>query len=199
MGRPTALKQNKNQVVNDGTEYVSYSNSSVIQTGQSRLVYLCGDVSEDLINSVQQQILELAHISLAPIQLIVSTYGGSVDDGNSLLDVMRVVPAPVHTIGIGKIMSFGSLILASGEKGHRMIGRLTRVMIHSIRGGIEGNVFECENEINEMKRMQEVFVDTLVSNCKMSKKQIQDLMTSKLDKYITPTECIRLGLCDKII
>lgn len=197
MGRPVAILGGTNHSNN---AFALSSNQFSNISDQSRLVHLCGDVTEELINSVQQEILELAHISKSlPIHLIVSTYGGSVDEGFSLLDVMRFVPCPIYTVGLGKVMSMGSIILAAGEKGHRLIGKLTRVMIHSVSSGIQGNIFECMNEIDEIKKMQETLMRLLSENSKLTKNQINDLMSNKLDKYLTAEECVNYGICDKII
>lgn len=197
MGRPIAILGGTNHSNN---AFALSSNQFSNVSDQSRLVHLCGDVTEELINSVQQEILELAHISKSlPIHLIVSTYGGSVDEGFSLLDVMRFVPCPIYTVGLGKVMSMGSIILAAGEKGHRLIGKLTRVMIHSISSGVQGNIFECMNEIDEVKKMQETLMCLLSENSKLTKNQINDLMSNKLDKYLTAEECVNYGICDKII
>ena len=197
MGRPVAILSGTNHSNN---AFALSSNQFSNISDQSRLVHLCGDVTEELINSVQQEILELAHISKSlPIHLIVSTYGGSVDEGFSLLDVMRFVPCPIYTVGLGKVMSMGSIILAAGEKGHRLIGKLTRVMIHSVSSGIQGNIFECMNEIDEIKKMQETLMRLLSENSKLTKNQINDLMSNKLDKYLTAEECVNYGICDKII
>ena len=119
-----------------------------------RIVYLSGDVNEHSISSVITTLLSLANQdSKTPINLIVSTYGGSVDEMFSLYDVMKFLPCPVHTVGLGKIMSAGVLLMSAGKKGKRSIGKNTRVMIHPISSGNFGSVIEMINEVDELKRM----------------------------------------------
>jgi ATP-dependent Clp protease protease subunit len=105
----------------------------------------------------------------------------------------------VCTVGIGKIMSAGVLLLACGAKGKRLIGRSTTVMMHSASGGTVGNVFEMVNEVTEAKRINDLMVDLLVENTKMSKSYIEDMFNKKLDKYIDAEKAIELGIADKII
>jgi len=165
----------------------------------SRLVYLSGDVTEESINVVQQQLLELANISIEPIHLIISTYGGEVYEMFSLCDIIRFLPCPVYTVAMGKVMSAGSLIFSFGEKGHRMIGKSTRLMIHALSGGARGNVFEMLNECEELKKLQEMYVELLSQNTKLSKKQVIDMLSKKINNYLDAQQCVDLGLADKII
>ena len=111
-----------------------------------RSVGLYGDVDEERIAEVISALLTLHHVGKPkisedgevvfeegkPIKLYISTYGGSADEMAALVDIMNVVKkdCPIETIGIGKVMSAGVLILASGTKGERYIGKNCRVMMH---------------------------------------------------------------------
>ena len=64
----------------------------------SRIVVLHGDVNEHTIAAVISQLLQLANVSRKPIHLVVSTYGGSVDEMFSLYDTIKFLPCPVHTM-----------------------------------------------------------------------------------------------------
>lgn len=163
-----------------------------------RIVFLSGDVNESSITQVINQILTMAHQNEKPINMIVSTYGGSVDEMFSLYDVIKSLPCPVHTIGLGKVMSAGVLLLSSGVKGKRLIGRSTRIMIHPISSMVGGNIFEMMNETSEIQRMQNMMIDAMVTETSMSKEQLQKLMKSGHDNFLTPSEAINLGIADKI-
>lgn len=174
--------------------------SITVHTGDSaRLVVLHGDVTESSISMVVAQLLHLASQNHKPIHMVISTYGGSVDEMFTLYDTIKFLPCPVHTIALGKVMSAGVLLLASGAKGHRMIGRNARVMIHPVSGGAGGNVFEVMNESKEHKRLQDQMVDAIVRETKATKVQIDKIMTSGHDYYLLPEQAIKLGIVDKII
>ena len=51
-----------------------------------------------------------------PFRMYISTHGGVVSDMFSILDVMDLVKrnCEVETVGIGKVMSAGVLMLANG-------------------------------------------------------------------------------------
>lgn len=164
-----------------------------------RIVVLHGDVNEHTISHVIVQLLQLANQNHKPIHLVISTYGGSVDEMFSLYDTIKFLPCPVHTIALGKVMSAGVLLLASGVKGKRMIGRSARIMIHPISGGVFGNVFEAANEVHEHKRLQSLLVEALSKESDLTKDQIEKIMKVGHDYYITPDEAIKMGIVDKYI
>lgn len=174
--------------------YESMSGSS------ERIVYLSGDVNEHSISNVITNLLSLANQdSKSPITLIVSTYGGSVDEMFSLYDVMKFLPCPVHTVGLGKIMSAGVLLMSAGKKGKRTIGKNARVMIHPISSGNFGNIIEMVNEVDELKRMQTQMFDALLKETKLSKEKLNTIMGKGHDFYLNSSQAIEFGIADKII
>lgn len=136
-----------------------------------------------------------------PIEMVVSTYGGSALDMFGICDMMRVVQeeCPIITTGIGKVMSAGVLILASGTKGARRIGRNTRVMIHSVIGGTHGSMHNLENEIEEIRWIQDRYIDTLVRETDMTKRMVKKLLDKKVNIYLDAQQAVDYGIADIII
>ena len=198
MGRQT-FEAKSSKSVKGHDEGEQPMDSIAPQPGSGRIVFLHGEVSESSIAAVIAQLLHLASISSAPIHLVVSTYGGSIDEMFSLYDTIRFLPCPVHTVALGKVMSAGVLLLASGVKGKRLIGASARIMMHPVSGGVHGNVFEMENESKEARRLQELMVTALVKESKMTRAQVEKVMNPKLDYYVTPEDAVKFGLVDKII
>lgn len=194
MGRPiNNYSKSKSSGVDD-VYYVAQSSGA-----DDRLVVLHGEVNEHSISNVIVQLLHLANQNHRPIHLVISTYGGSVDEMFSLYDTIKFLPCPVHTIALGKVMSAGVLLLASGVKGKRMIGSSARIMIHPISGGVLGNVFEAMNEMKEFERLQELMVCALMKETKLKKEEVDKLMKAGHDFFLTPEQAIQMGIVDKII
>ena len=178
-------------------------------------VGLYGDVDEERIAEVISALLTLQHVGKPkisedgevvfeegkPIKLYISTYGGSADEMAALVDIMNVVKkdCPIETIGIGKVMSAGVLILASGTKGERYIGKNCRVMIHSVIAGNHGSLHNLENELTEIKKMQDIYLQSLADATNMTKKQLKSFMRRKQNVYLNAEEAIKLGIADKIL
>ena len=164
----------------------------------------------------QEKIAELVHALLymnemnkltekkkdrKPIDFYLCTYGGSADDMFALYDVINIVKqdTEVHTIGVGKVMSAGVLLLASGTKGKRKIGRNCRVMIHNVAGGSFGILPNMANELEAIERIQEAYVDALVENSKLTKKKLTKMLSEKVNIYLDAEEAVKLGIADIII
>lgn len=198
MGRPITVTTSRT----NASEFESdvYGPGPINEFKHQRIVYLSGDVNEHSISHVVTQLVSLANFdSVSPIQLIVSTYGGSVDEMFSLYDTLKFLPCPVNTIGLGKIMSAGVLLLASGTKGKRAIGANARVMIHPVSSGAGGTIFDMINDVAEVKRQQEHMCEKLVAETGMTKDKLESIMRRGHDVYLTPKEAVELGIVDKII
>jgi len=109
---------------------------------EMRSLALMGDVTEEKASELIMALLLLTELSgeeppWKPMKMYVSTYGGSADEMFGIYDMMTKVKTQceIHTIGLGKVMSAGTLLLAAGTKGKRLIGRNCRVMIHSVNAG----------------------------------------------------------------
>jgi len=116
---------------------------SDVREPDMRTIGLFGDVAEEKVAELIQALLYLNELNKIapeeeehrPIEFYVSTYGGNADDMFALFDIMTLVKkeTDIQTIGLGKVMSAGVLILAAGTKGQRRIGKNCRVMIHNVR------------------------------------------------------------------
>jgi len=136
-----------------------------------------------------------------PIEVIVSTYGGAALEMFAIYDVMRMIRQEneIQTLGLGKVMSAGVLLLAAGTKGKRRIGKNCRVMIHSVIGGQHGPVFNLENEMEEVKWIQERYIDSLIEETDMTKGYVKKLLARKVNVYLTAEQAVELGIADEII
>ena len=129
-----------------------------------RSIGLFADVSEERIAELIHAMLYLNEVNKVnktktPITFYLSTYGGSADDMFGMYDIMRQVreETEIHTIGLGKVMSAGVILLASGTKGKRKIGKNCRVMIHNVITGQMGAINTVEHEMKEERAEMEAF------------------------------------------
>lgn len=176
------------------------------QDPELRVIGLFSDVVDEKIAELVHALLYLNEINRVkkqdkPIEFYLSTYGGSADDMFALYDVMRQIreSTEIHTIGLGKVMSAGVLLLASGTKGKRKIGKYCRVMIHSVIGGSHGSLPNLANEMEAMQQIQKDYIDALVEETSMSKKDLKKLLERKVNVYLSAEEAVELGIADIII
>lgn len=139
--------------------------------------------------------------AIMPIEMLISTPGGSADDMFAIYDVMRVVreKCDIVTYGIGKVMSAGVLLLAAGTKGQRKIGKHCRVMIHSVVAGSAGSFHNLENEMSEIRNTQDAYIRALAKETNMTPSKIRRLVDKKVNVYLSAEEAVELGIADIIV
>lgn len=174
-----------------------------------RMIGLFTDVAEEKVAEVAHAMLYLNELNKLekkpsdkkPIQFYISTYGGNADDMFALYDIMRQVKkdTDIETIGMGKVMSAGVLLLASGTKGQRKIGKYCRVMIHSVIGGSHGSLPNLANEMEAIQQIQKDYSKALVEETSMSSKKLKELLERKVNVYLSAEEAVDLGIADIII
>lgn len=184
-----------------------------------RLIGLYGEVTEDNAAETTYSLMALRAMgkkekpsdpedpeselvtTYEPLDFIVSTWGGSAADMFSIYDIMRTVreDCEISTLGLGKVMSAGVLLLAAGTKGKRRIGKNCRVMLHGVSAGQHGNISDLENEMAEAKWTQERLVICLSEETKMTKKHIKKLLAKRMNVYLTADEAVELGIADEIV
>tara|TARA_E500000331_G_scaffold332969_1_gene356741 strand:- start:4388 stop:5071 length:684 start_codon:yes stop_codon:yes gene_type:complete len=135
------------------------------------------------------------------IDFMISTYGGNADDMFAIYDVMKSVQeeTPIHTYGMGKVMSAGVLLLASGTKGERRIGKNCRVMIHHVAGGIAGSLPSMAADLESIEAMESRYVEVLISETSFTKRSLKKLLDKRVNIYLSAEEAIQYGIADKYI
>jgi len=95
-------------------------------------------------------------------------------------------------------MSAGVVLLAAGTKGERSIGKNCRVMVHSVIGGHVGPMHQLDNEMEEIRNIQDQYISVLAEETKMTKRYLRNLLKKKVNIYLSATEAVELGIADKI-
>ena len=163
-----------------------------------RRIVLSGSIGEDTAALFLEQLTHLQYCDVTkPITIYIDTGGGSVHSGLLMYDAMMMCPCPIQTIGIGKVMSMGALILAAGDPGERYITKNTSIMIHQISGRAYGTMSEMDVAVDETRRLQEVYIDILSKHTGKTKKQLLEDMRE--DNYMTAVKAVDYGLADKVI
>jgi len=173
-----------------------------------RTIGLFADIQEEKVAEIIHALIYLNETNKLekdekkrkPIEFYLSTYGGSADDMFALYDVMKVIrdETELHTYGLGKVMSAGVLILAAGTKGKRKIGKNCRVMLHSVIAGNHGPLHNLVNEMDAIKHLQQIYINCLVEETKMSESEIKKMLEQKVNVYLSAEEAVELGIADII-
>ena len=177
---------------------------------KTRMASLYGDIDQERASDVIAGLYYLRDTGLIieedkerfdPFSLYISTWGGSALDMFAVYDTMRLIKhdCEIHTIGMGKVMSAGVLLLAGGTKGKRKIGANCRVMLHGVVSGQSGHIQDIENEMEEARWIQKRYIKALSEESDMTQKHIKKLMDRKINVYFDAKEAVELGIADEII
>ncbi len=166
------------------------------------LLALYGDIDEaqcaELIYTLQV-LKDLPRTK--PFELIISTKGGDIDEMFSVYDAICAAreDREIHTIGMGKVMSAGVLLLAAGTRGHRKIGANCRVMIHNMALSFQGQMHDLKNEIESTAQTEKACIKSLVRETNLTKKELKKILNQKANVYLTANEAIKYGIADEIL
>jgi ATP-dependent Clp protease protease subunit len=173
---------------------------------EERSIMFVGDVNEEKTADLISALLVLAQTKeedeekAEDIKLYINTYGGSADEMFAIYDVMNFCKqhCDIQTIGLGKVMSAGTLLLSAGTKGKRFLGKHSRVMLHAVNGGHVGELHNLQNEMEQMAGLQESYIQAMSDETSMTKRQIQTLINRKVNVYLSSEEAIEKGLADEV-
>ena len=125
---------------------------------ESRTIMLSGEIGDRQAHLINGQLLVLnGEDPDAPIDLIINSGGGAISSGFAIYDTIRMIKAPVRTIGAGLVASMGVTIYLSVPKERRASLPNTRYMIHQplIAGTVVAPASDLEINAREMVKLRE--------------------------------------------
>lgn len=162
------------------------------------------DVPDEVNCKTAGQLIKNLHIleakEIAPISILMSTPGGSWEDGIAVYDLINKLKSKIIIIGLGKLYSMGSLIFQAADR--RILMTNTTIMIHDGSDGFYGDAKAYENwaEFSKhvRKTMYKIYYDKMKK--KKSKITLQDIENMCAhDTWFTAEEAVKMGLADKIM
>jgi ATP-dependent Clp protease protease subunit len=164
---------------------------------EHRAVFLNDTVSAMTIGTIIKQLVVLDEKSDADITLFVNTFGGEVYETLNLYDSIRRLRSTVHVVAQGKAMSAGALIVALCATGKRLAGRNTTFLLHQGSSFTAGKLSDMENDVKELKRLEDKLDAMLVKASKIKKAELKKVQAK--DYYFDSKTALRLGIIDEVL
>ena len=164
---------------------------------KERIIFLTGEINEEVSALVISQLLYLDSISNDDVQIYINSPGGSVTDGLAIVDCMNHIKSDVCTICIGMCASMASIILANGKKGKRYILENGEVMIHQPLGGVQGQESDVSIVALRLTKIKNKLIKLLSTLTGKSEEKIKD--DSDRDYYMDANEAKKYGIVDKVL
>ena len=165
---------------------------------KERVIFLTGPVEDIGANLVVAQMLFLeAENPDKDISLYINSPGGSVTAGLSIYDTMQFIKPDVSTLCVGQAASMGAVLLTGGTKGKRHALPNSRVLIHQVMGGFQGQASDVEIHAQEILSIKEK-LNTILST--HSGQNIDKIAKdSDRDNFMSPEQAVEYGLIDSVM
>ena len=163
-----------------------------------RIIFLGTPVTEDIANLVVAQLIHLeSEDPDKDVSIYINSPGGSVYAGLAIYDTMQYIKPDVQTICVGVAMSMGALLLAGGAAGKRMATPNSKILIHQVTGGFQGQATDIEIHAREIidirKRLDEIIAK---HTSQPLEKVAKD---TERDYFMSAEEAKEYNLVDRVI
>ena len=165
---------------------------------KERVIFLTGPVEDYGANLIVAQMLYLeAENPDKDIHLYINSPGGSVTAGLSIYDTMQFIKPDVSTLCIGQAASMGAVLLSGGAKGKRQALPNSRVMIHQVLGGFQGQASDIEIHTQEILSIKKKLNEILANHSGQKVDKIAK--DSDRDNFMSPDQAVKYGLIDTVV
>jgi len=164
---------------------------------KDRIVFLGGEIDDDVANLVVAQLLFLEMENPdAEISLYINSPGGSVTAGMAIFDTMRYIKPNVRTVCVGMAASMGAFLLMAGEKGKRFALPNSEVMIHQPLGGASGQATDVQIRaqwlLKTKDKMNRLIAEMTGQTLDKVKQDVER------DYFMSAEEALAYGIIDEI-
>ncbi len=164
---------------------------------KERIIFISGEIDDNLANNVIAQILYLDSTNHDDISIYINSPGGSVTAGMAIYDTMNFVSSDISTICVGIAASMAAFLLSSGTHGKRYALPNADIMIHQPLGGANGQATDIkiasDRIIDIRKRLNKILAKNTSQNIRKIEKD------TERDNYMNADNALSYGLIDKII
>ena len=164
---------------------------------KDRIVFIGKPFDSDLSNSVVAQLLFLeADNSENDITIYINSPGALVSSCLAIYDVMNYVKSDISTVCIGEAASAAAFILSAGTKGKRYALVNSRIMLHQVSAGTEGNIQDIKIHVREFERSNEVMLREISKITGHSIKKVKNDLDR--DYFMSAEEAKEYKIIDKV-
>jgi len=165
---------------------------------KNRIILVSTPLEDQTANLIVAQLIYLSNEDAdAPIQMYISSPGGSVYAGMAIYDTMQMIPNQISTVAVGFTASFGTVLLTAGTKGHRYTLPNATIHMHQPHGGTQGQASDIEIQAKEMLRLKQRLTEILSEATGKTLEEIE--IDTNRDFYLTADQAVKYGLVDQVL
>ncbi|TDJ08747.1 MAG: ATP-dependent Clp endopeptidase proteolytic subunit ClpP [Deltaproteobacteria bacterium] len=165
---------------------------------KDRIVFIGSPISDATADTVIAQLLFLeSENPEKDIYVYINSPGGNVTSGLGIYDTMQYIKPDVVTMCMGQAASMAAVLLAAGAKGKRFTLPHSRVMLHQVLGGFEGQATDIDIHAKEILRVKRELNEILAEHTGKDINIIES--DTERDFFLTSKDALDYGIVDSII
>ena len=165
---------------------------------KERIIFLGTPIDDQVANLIVAQMIHLeSEDPDKDINIYINSPGGSVYAGLAIYDTMQFIRCEVATTCVGIAMSMGALLLASGAAGKRTALPNSKILIHQVSGGFQGQGTDIEIQARETINLKRRLEEIIAQHSNQPTDKVSKDM--ERDYYMTAEEAQAYGLVDQVI
>lgn len=162
---------------------------------------ILGEISES-VNSYNSVRAKINQANGQPINLTISSGGGSVTEGMGIADLVANYPEETTATGIGLVASIATVVLLAADKVKMTENAF--MMIHRPWSYTMGNADELEATAELLDKMEAKLLDIYTASVvkrKGEQKNLKEIITNMMaaETWLTAQEALEFGFIDEIV
>jgi ATP-dependent Clp protease protease subunit len=163
-----------------------------------RIVFLGTPITEDIANLIVAQLIHLeSEDPDKDISIYINSPGGSVYAGLAIYDAMQYIKPDIQTICVGVAMSMGALLLAGGSQDKRMALPNSKILIHQLSGGFEGQATDIEIHAKEIIDVRQRLDEIIAKHTGQALEKVAK--DTERDYFMSAEEAKAYSIVDRVI
>jgi ATP-dependent Clp protease protease subunit len=163
-----------------------------------RIVFLGTPVSDEIANLIVAQLIHLeSEDPDKDISMYINSPGGNVYAGLAIYDTMQYIKPDVQTICVGIAMSMGALLLSGGAEGKRMATPNSKILIHQVSGGFEGQATDIEIHAREIIDVRQRLDKIIAKHTGQPLEKVSK--DTERDYFMSAEEAVEYHIVDRVI
>lgn len=180
-----------------------YNDKFIMEDNLDRRIYLNAEINESAVDVIVYQIMRCNRLDRdidiedrEPIRLYINSPGGSVIDGFSLIDCIKLSKTPVYTINLGMCFSMALLVFMAGHK--RFSFPHSEFLLHDGQSSDANSTAKVKDyldfSINQIEKMTK---DYVITQSAISGDSFDN--NYRREWYFLPKEGKDIGVVDYIV
>ena len=165
---------------------------------KDRIIFIGTPIDDYVANLIIAQLLFLeAEDPDKDIHIYLNSPGGLVTAGLAIYDTMQYIKPQISTLCMGQAASMAAVLLAAGAPGKRYALPHSRILIHQLMGGVQGQATDIAIHSKEILRMKEEINQILSQHVNQPIEKIEK--DSERDFFMNGQQAKDYGLIDEVI